>query len=204
MTQQHIIPLALLRPTQITVGLLQVKHKRKSLRSLTKRPAELVEFILEHPVRIVMGPAERAYVIDHHHLALALIKERYETAPMQVEEDFSTCSMKEFWKKMQARKFVHPYDAQGRRKPLTAIPKQLKHLEDDPYRSLAGFVRIGGGFAKVQTPFAEFLWADYFRTRIARDMIEDHFTKALKNALVLAADAAAKSLPGYLPPKKRK
>jgi hypothetical protein len=199
MAEQHIIPLSLLRPTQITVGLLQVKHKRKGVRRLAKRPAELVEFILEHPIRIVLGPAERAYVIDHHHLALALMKEEYETAPMQVEEDFSACSLKEFWKKMQAEKFVHPYDSHGKRKPLSAIPKELKELKDDPYRSLAGFVRMAGGFAKVETPFAEFLWADYFRARIPRDSVKDHFDKALKKALTLAHGADAKKLPGYLP-----
>jgi len=65
-----------LRPTQMTVGMLQVKHKRLRLRALEKRPAELLDFILEHPIRVVLGPKEKAYVIDHHHLALAIMKER--------------------------------------------------------------------------------------------------------------------------------
>ena len=72
----------------MTVGMLQVKHKRVRLKALEKRPSELVDFIIEHPIRVVLGPKEKVYVVDHHHLALALIKERFETAPMVVEKDF--------------------------------------------------------------------------------------------------------------------
>ena len=77
------ILLSRLRPTQLTVGRLEVKHKRKRLRALEKRPAELVDFILEMPIRVVLGPVGKAYVIDHHHLALALLKEDFQTAPME-------------------------------------------------------------------------------------------------------------------------
>jgi hypothetical protein len=87
------ILLSRLRPTQLTVGMLEVKHKRKRLRALEKRPAELVDFILEMPIRVVLGPAGKAYVIDHHHLALALLMEDFQTAPMEIEADFSTLAL---------------------------------------------------------------------------------------------------------------
>ncbi len=187
-----------LRPTQLTVGMLQVKHKRKRLRELERRPAELVDFILENPIRVVLGPAQKAYVIDHHHLGLALIKEKFETAPMEIEEDFSALSSAAFWRKMQARRFVHLLDAAGQRHPLRALPGSLKRLEDDPYRSLAGFVRAAGGFHKVAAPYAEFQWADYFRTRVPDKLLQSHFHKALAQAMALAAHADAAGLPGYL------
>src|SRR5580698_2377894 len=78
-----------LRPTQLTVGMLEVKHKRRRLRQLEKQPGQLVAFILEMPIRVVIGPAKKAYVIDHHHLGLALLREDFKSAPMHVEADFS-------------------------------------------------------------------------------------------------------------------
>jgi len=197
-TRHNIINISQLRPTQITVGMLQVKHKRLRLRALEKRPAELVDFILEHPIRVVLGPKDKAYVIDHHHLALALMKERFETAPMDIEEDFSSLAAAAFWKKMQAEHFVHPYDADGHQKTLTSIPKSLELLTDDPYRSLAGFVREAGGFMKVQTPYAEFLWADYYRNCIKKKLLSKHFDKTIKHAIALAQHQSANKLPGFL------
>ncbi len=194
----RIVKLSSLRPTQLTVGMLQVKHKRERLQAYEKRPAELINFILGHPIRVVLGPADKAYVIDHHHLALALIKEDFETAPMEIEDDFSALASGPFWKKMAAKDFLHLVDADGKNKKLTALPKNLKRLEDDPYRSLAGFVREAGGFRKVQTPFAEFLWADYYRARIREKLLDRNFQKALSEALRLAAHKDARSLPGYV------
>jgi len=196
--RRNNILLSRLKPTQMTVGMLLVKHKRARLKALQKKPAELVDFILEHPIRVVLGPAEKIYVIDHHHLALALIKEDFETAPMQIEDDFSSLATSAFWHKMQAKSFVHPVDASGEKNELAAIPKSLRQLQDDPYRSLAGFVREEGGFAKVQTPFAEFLWADYYRERIKEKLLYRHFNKAFEHALELAAHPEAKKLPGFL------
>lgn len=192
------IEIARLRPTQITVGMLQVKHKRKRLRALMRRPSELVDFILEHPIRVVLGPRRQAYVIDHHHLALALMEERFETAPVQVEHDFSTLKTAAFWRVMKAKGFAHPYDADGKEKPQRTIPGCLDELEDDPYRSLAGFVRLAGGFEKVCTPYAEFLWADFYRAHIKKKFLKKDFDKTLKQAITLSRGPEAKKLPGFI------
>jgi hypothetical protein len=192
------IALSKLRPTQLTVGMMQVKFKRKQLRALERKPGELVGFILENPIRVVLGPHERAYVIDHHHLGLALIKEHFETAPMEIEEDFSGLSVADFWKKMGARKFLHLVSASGKRKDLDALPKDLRKLQNDPYRSLAGFVRAAGGYMKVKTPFAEFKWADFYRMRISKKLVRSHFHKALARAIGMASNIDAAGLPGYM------
>ena len=195
--RRNVIELTQLRPTQVTVGMLQVRHKQKRLKELVRRPSELVDFILEHPIVVVLGPAAKVYVIDHHHLALALIREKFETAPMNVEDDFSALPLGAFWKKMQAKHFVHAYDAKGQHCAISAIPLTLRKLKDDPFRSLAGFAREAGGFNKVPAPFAEFLWADYFRIHIHRHLVEHSFHKALKHALKLARLPEAAHLPGY-------
>jgi len=192
------IALSRLRPTQLTVGMLEVKHKRRRLRALEKRPAELVHFILEMPIRVVLGPGKRAYVIDHHHLGLALLKEKFITAPMQIEADFSHLPARSFWRKMRAGHFLHLVNAKGVAKPLRSLPKDLQCLKDDPYRSLAGFVRSAGGFAKAPAPFCEFLWADFFRQRISAKSLRKRFDRCVRKGLKLARSPHAAHLPGYL------
>ncbi len=187
-----------LRPSQIAVGMKLVKAKRKGLRAQEGKPQELVNFILENPLRVVAGPAQLFFIVDHHHLAHALLDEGFKTAPMEIMADLSTLPMAEFWKQMEAKGWLHPFDGKGRRKPNRAIPRKVKDLEDDPYRSLAGFVRLGGGFEKSQTPYAEFLWADFYRTRIALKLVKKDFAKALQRARQLATSTDASALPGYM------
>ncbi len=198
-----VILLSKLKPTQITVGMRQVELKREQIRKLAKDPEKLTEFLLDRPIRVVLGPGGDAYVIDHHHLALALIREKHQSAPMQVDADYSRLSVGDFWKKMSEMKYMHPHDADGKLRPVSEIPATIEGLVDDPYRSLAGFARNAGAFKKVKTPFAEFEWADYFRTRISKEMLAEKFDKAVKLAVSIANDDAAKDLPGYQSPKKQ-
>jgi hypothetical protein len=195
--QIESIELSRLRPTQFTVGMLEVKHKRRRLRQLEKRPGELVAFILEMPIRVVLGPAKKAYVIDHHHLGLALLKENFKSAPMHVEADFSHLPVRSFWKRMRADHFVYLVSAKGTHKPLRSLPKDLECLKDDPYRSLAGFVRSAGGFAKTPAPFAEFQWADFFRKHISEKSLRKRFENCVAKGVRLAQSPAAAKLPGY-------
>jgi hypothetical protein len=198
------IALSRLRPTQLTVGMLEVKQKRKRLRALEKRPAEIVNFILETPIRVVLGPKNRAYVIDHHHLALALLKENFQTAPMEIEADLSHLESRSFWKRMEEDRYLHLYNAKGKRRPLRCLPASLRALKDDPYRSLAGFVREAGGFLKTQAPFAEFAWANFFRRRVDEDAVRDRFEKTVDKCVGLACSAAAAELPGFVGTKTKK
>src|SRR5215211_1632523 len=60
-----------LRPTQITVGMREVKAKRKRWRE-TDSKKKGGEFLGKHMIPVVLGPKENHYIIDHHHLARAL------------------------------------------------------------------------------------------------------------------------------------
>lgn len=197
MTPQSV-ELKLLRPTQIAVGMQLVKSKRKGIRKLERRPAELVEFILENPIRVIAGPASLFYIVDHHHLALALLDEGFETAPVIVLGDLTETPRAQFWAEMTAKGWVHPVDGEGVQRPISAIPNKVKNMEDDAYRSLAGFVRLKGGYLKSQTPFAEFLWADFYRSRITPKQLKRNFDKQIPVAMKLAATADAAKLPGYI------
>jgi hypothetical protein len=81
-----------------------------------------------------------------------------------VKEDFGPDRRRSQWLSgglfktfMDNRNWFRPFDAKGRRRAISQIPKHVDQLIDDPYRSLAGELRRAGGYAKNDTPFAEFL-----------------------------------------------
>ena len=60
------IPILSLRPTQMTVGLREVKEKRKRWRE-HKSEKKRAELLGKHMIPVVLGPDEHHYVVDHHH-----------------------------------------------------------------------------------------------------------------------------------------
>jgi hypothetical protein len=187
-----------LRPTQISVGMQEVKEKRKRLRE--RGPKKIGSFLGDHMIPVILGPKKRHYVIDHHHLALSLHEEGLKKVLVTVVADLSELDMDDFWLVLDHHSWVHPYDENGRRRDFSKIPKSIDKLKDDPFRSLAGEVRRAGGFAKDTTPFSEFLWADFFRRRISRKGVEKDFPAALKRAMKLAKSLEARYLPGWCGP----
>src|SRR3569833_2496751 len=67
----HPVPILSLRPTQMTVGMREVKEKRKRWRE-HKSAKKQAELLGRHMIPVVLGPDGRNYVVDHHHLARAL------------------------------------------------------------------------------------------------------------------------------------
>ena len=187
-----------LRPTQMTVGMREVEAKRAHWRSVRRQEAG--EFLGRHMVPVVLGPGRRHYIIDHHHLVLALHAEGVEAVLVTVVANLARLDRESFWFFLDNSGMSHPYDADGVRQGPAAIPKSITGLIDDPYRSLAGELRRAGGFSKETTPFSEFLWADFLRRRIKRKRIEKSFQSALEKALILARSAEAGYLPGWCGP----
>ena len=192
------VPIGELRPTQITVGFREVAQKRKEWRTRSTEAAGA--FLGRHMVPTVLGPKGRHYITDHHHLALALHLERAHEVLVTVQADLSSLPKRAFWTYLDNRALCHPYDAEGRRRDFSDIPSTVAKLEDEPYRSLAGELRLAGGFAKDTTPFSEFLWADFLRPRVKRKQIEEHFPEALAKALKFAKSDVASYLPGWCGP----
>ncbi len=189
------VALAQMRPTQITVGMREVLIKRKAWEERSAKKDR--KFLGRHMMPTIIGPKEHHYIIDHHHLGLALIEEGVKEVFVRAIADLSRLDFGAFWAVMDARDWVHPYDDKGRRRDYKEIPKTLKALADDPFRSLAGELRRVGGFAKETIPFAEFLWADYLRRRMKRALVEKDFSRALERALALAKLPDADYLPGW-------
>lgn len=187
-----------LRPTQISVGMHEVKEKRRRLRK--RGPKKIGNFLGDHMIPVILGPKRRPYVIDHHHLALSLHGEGVEKVLVTVVADLSELDPDDFWLVLDHHSWVHPYDENGRRRDFSRIPKSIEGLKDDPFRSLAGELRRAGGFAKDTTPFSEFLWADFFRRRMKRKSVENDFPGAVKRAMKLAKTQDARYLPGWCGP----
>ncbi len=200
MSKLHEVEIHRLRPTQITVGLIEVHDKRARLESLKKH--EQKDFLLNHPIPAVWGPDGRLYITDHHHLGRAAQEAGIDTAFFAVEDDFSRLPIAQFWPRMSAARWAHPIDQHGKLCPFEQIPDHLAKLIDDPYRSLAGYVRDAGGYDKSPSAFCEFQWADFFRTRVVIGATRADFDEAVAVALKLATSSAAASLPGYRGPAK--
>src|ERR1700761_5308242 len=190
----HAVEILSLRPTQMTVGMIEVEEKKE--RWLKEKAKKQDKDLAKHMVPVVLGPDERHYVVDHHHMARALHEAGEEKVFITVIADLSMVDPDAFWNVMDNKRWVYPFDAKGERHHYKDIPKSVTGLKDDPYRSLAGALRRDGGFAKDTTPFSEFLWADFLRPKISRKSIESSFKKALKEAMKLAQD---KKLAVYLP-----
>jgi hypothetical protein len=189
------VPLDQMRPTQITVGFAEVKLKREQWGKLGRKTRK--ERLAQQWFPSIIGPKKRYYIVDHHHLGLALIEDGLKSAWVTVLQDLSSFERPLFWRLMEHHRWAHPYDSQGKRRPFDAIPERLRDLSDDPYRSLAGMVRSAGGYAKDTQPFSEFVWADFFRPRIARGRIERDLHKAVDDGVVLARSSEASAMPGW-------
>ena len=184
-----------LHPTQMTLGYAEVLLKRQQWRALNHDAKRA--FLAKHPMPAVVGPKGRHFIVDQHHLARALLEEDVAVAPVTILADLSSLDRDEFWNVMDYRQWVHPYDAHGRKRPIRALKKSVSALRNDSYRSLAAAVRMAGGIIKEQTPFAEFLWADFFRRRISAEVLQTDPGAALTQALHMAHDKAARHLPGW-------
>ncbi|MFI4890595.1 MAG: ParB-like protein [Steroidobacterales bacterium] len=188
-------PLRQLMPTQLTVGMIEVRDKTKQLLSLKAK--DLQEFLIAHPMPVVMGPDGRRYITDHHHLGRAALDAGIASAFFSLEADLSKLGVVEFWQEMDRNRWVHPLDENGVRHHYASIPPDLKKMVDDVYRSLAAFVRNAGGYDKTTEPFAEFIWADFFRRTVPIEDVKANFNVAVETGIPLAQSQLASRLPGF-------
>lgn len=202
----------MIHPTQCTVGYAEVAVKMEELSKYEKN-GELVKYLKTKEIPCVLGPDNVIYITDHHHMGLALTilaaewqeennKKPKEDNPFtkctfSILYDFSKSNLpkKEFFKVLDSLQFTHKYDETG--EPGAYIPKRLIDLQNDHYRSLAGFVRKSGGYKKVNKPYLEFEWADFLRKHISIEEIETDMKEAVTKGVQLALSEKAKDLTGW-------
>ena len=189
------IDLAKIRPTQVSIGYEEVKKKRKEWQELSNKDRKVL--LNSHWFPSILGPRGEYFIIDHHHLGMALHLENQSSVNLTVLKDFSLLNLDTFWRVMEFHQWVHPFDESGNRVSFSKIPTTVSKLRDDPYRSLAGLAREHGAFAKDLTPYSEFLWADFFRTRIPKKKLLK-WDLAIESAVQCAKTQEASYLPGWV------
>jgi hypothetical protein len=197
----HATPVLELRPTQMTLGMREVAMRQKAWKE--RDPKELEKFLGSHMVPVIVGPGQRKYLIDHHHLARALHEVGVESVFVTIVSDLHKLDVETFWNMMDYHGWTHPFDAKGRRRDYADLPATIEGMQYDPYRSLAGELRKIGGFAKDSTPYSEFVWADFLRLRIKPKAVKQDFSTALGVALDLARSEEASYLPGWCAPRAK-
>ncbi len=177
-----------LHPLQYAVGKKEVQSKRREIKKLKKNESKRKKFLKKKIVPVILGPDRVLYILDHHHTVLALQKEGFDHVTIHQIADYSKLSLEAFYERVVDKHWVRLKDEKGREIAWQKLEakKGLKDLPNDPYRSLAGMLRDAGGFEKTETPFYEFLWADFLRTRIPTPGKKISWKRALREALRLA------------------
>ncbi len=93
-----------LRPTQITVGMHEVRAKREGWQAKKDK----AEFLGRHMIPVILGPKERSYIIDQHHLARALHDEGQKHVLASVVTDLRMLDREAFWVFLDNRGWCHP------------------------------------------------------------------------------------------------
>eukprot|EP01126_Amoeba_proteus_P009480 TRINITY_DN13591_c0_g1_i7.p1 TRINITY_DN13591_c0_g1~~TRINITY_DN13591_c0_g1_i7.p1 ORF type:complete len:284 (-),score=57.13 TRINITY_DN13591_c0_g1_i7:510-1361(-) len=141
-------------PTQVYVGKTEMHCVQQELEKLDD--GDLGDRLLENNVPTVVGPEGNLYLIDHHHFGLALFEAFLDfKRPMIhkvlyacVQADYSNYSLPVFWRIMENRNYVLLRDERGNNISVSDLPTSLKALRDNPYRSLASWVRHSNGYVK--------------------------------------------------------
>ena len=192
-------PVLSLRPTQFAVGMLEVEEKIAILGKLKKR--DLRRYLNDNPIPVVLSPERELYLVDHHHLLTVCYHIGVRKVPVRLVRDLSRSRMSytQFWKWMAKHGDLYLFCqfGEGPRKELY-LPRDIRGLANDPYRSIAWFVRKAGGFQNSDRNYSEFTWANFFRAHKLLDRSGPRgLSQALVKAVALAQSSSARHLPGY-------
>jgi len=197
-----------LSPLQGAVGMKQVIYMENRIADDPKHGRRKLE---EDPIKVVAGVGGQLFIIDHHHAAEAWLGAKTEwganalckivNSEKGLPAEFKTED--EFWTALKAARLVRLKNASGIDVDVSQLPKTLETMPDDPYRSLAWFVRQKGGFFKTAREFAEFAWADWFRSKSPaleiQNLPSDPNDKnaTVDEAVEMAHSSEAENLSGY-------
>src|SRR3981081_2998103 len=106
------IPVLSLRPTQMTVGMREVKEKRKRWRA-HKSKKKQAKSLGKHMIPVVVGPDKRYYVVDQHPRAGALDDECVKDMLVTVIPDLAMAARGACWGVLDNKRWGYPYDAKG-------------------------------------------------------------------------------------------
>jgi len=213
-----------LTPTQLFVGKLEADCTRRKLETMSD--VDLKADLMDNVVPVVMGPGGKLYIVDHHHYALSLFLASltfnrpliHRTLYVCVQLDYSSKNVSDFWDTMTAQSLTYLYDEFGHPITPSDLPLNIKELHDNPYRSLASWVRKSFGYIKCGTKgtknvpicqrndtapfFLECIWGNFIMKKFTfRNFVEEPTIRPLLENFIFEANrqSQAAALANYLP-----
>ncbi len=181
--------------------MLEVDEKLAEAAKFSRK--ELARYIKDNPVPVVRSPERELFIVDKHHFLSVCLQLGVTKVCVEVVRDFSRSTRplpyEKFWAWMNRSRNAYPYCqfGEGPRDALY-LPRDIRGLADDPYRSLAWFVRKSGAFENSDKNFSEFMWANFFRSKkLLAKKGRQGMAEAMAEAARLAQSEEAKDLPGY-------
>lgn len=187
-----------LRPTQFVLGMKEVNDKTEKMSRMNEK--ELQKFCDEHIIPIIIGPGKEPYLIDHHHFTRACWELKVPCYKFKILANKSKMKEADFWNFLYQKKWINLRDQFGLGPHLpSALPIDIRSMADDPFRSLVWSLIDMGAIKKVNIPFFEFEWTDFFRLNLdIRLHSKSNFTDAIKGAKKLAKSKSTSHLPGHI------
>jgi len=120
------------------------------------------ELLGKHMIPVVLGPDQRHYVVDHHHLARSLHEEGVKDILVTIIADLTMVDPDAFLGRARQSQVGLSVRRQGRTPALQGHSETVADLKDDPFRKSGRRITPGRGFCKgYDPPFSEFLWGGF-------------------------------------------
>ncbi|MFM7311919.1 MAG: ParB-like protein [Cyanobium sp.] len=192
------LPIAHLHPTQMCVGLAEVRSRQVdfSQESREKR----LRYLRTKPIPLVCLDDREFWMVDRHHRLRGLI----EIDPQAEAFGYVALALRGLDRRgvldhLQSRGWLYLYDGRGLG-PLSpmALPEDLTGLQDDPYRSLVWKLKKESLIDPAPLiPFHEFRWGAWLRRRPLPPFSSSELEPALPAARTLVRSNAASHLAGW-------
>ncbi|MBF0339818.1 MAG: ParB/Srx family N-terminal domain-containing protein [Magnetococcales bacterium] len=198
------LPVDQAHPTQFAVGLVSVDCKKREMEKAHKE-GKLEGLLCEegHLVPVVIGPGNKLYITDHHHLSSSIwraeIPAEDKWVYAYVYQDWSKKKSDEFWRDMIESNLAWLYDDKGDG-PLNPymLPSHVDDLLNDPFRTLSRWLRDCGCYSKdvlkerkekictkgkflpeghAKAFFIEFRWANFLRENVKLELSNPDFSR---------------------------
>jgi hypothetical protein len=192
------VPIAALHPTQLCVGLAEVRSRQTDFQAESGRDRR--NYLGRKPVPLVRGGEGTLWMVDRHHRLRALLELVPEaTAFGYIALDLAHHDHEAVLADLQQRGWLYLHDGRGLGPlPPRALPPNLLGLQDDPYRSLVWRLKREGVIqAAPLIPFHEFRWGAWLRSRTLPPFSSERLEPALPAARALARSRAAAHLAGW-------
>jgi hypothetical protein len=193
------VPVARLQPTQLCIGLAEVRHRRADFAGESAKDRR--RYLRSKPVPLVRGAAGGLWMLDRHHRLSGLIAVDPDASAFgYVALELNLEDRQEVLEALLHRGWLYLYDARGQGpQPPERLPTGLHDLLDDPYRSLVWALKQEKLIkAAPLIPFHEFRWGAWLRSRNLPPFSSLRLESALPAARALVRSRAASHLAGWI------